>query len=221
MRRPPARSLLVVLLVLPLAACLGRVPAAGPGDAGSSRSIYVVSNGWHSGIVLERARISPSVWPEPSDVAGSRYVEVGWGDEAAYTAHRMTTRLGLSAAFRSTSSALYVAGFNAPVLERFEGLDVVVLPLEPPALDALSRFIRESVARDRLGNAIRLGPGSADESAFYRATGRFHLFNTCNTWVARALRSAGRPIIPALTLTAAQLMEQVATFGIVLQSRPM
>ncbi len=47
------------------------------------------------------------------------------------------------------------------------------------------------------------------------------LFNTCNTWVARALRSAGRPIIPALTLTAAQLMEQVATFRIVLQSRPM
>jgi hypothetical protein len=37
--------------------------------------------------------------------------------------------------------------------------------------------------------------------------------------VARALRSAGRPITPAVMLTAAQLMQQVATFGIVLQSR--
>ncbi len=213
------RSLLVVLLTLPLAACLGRVPAAGRRDAGPSRSIHIVSNGWHSGIVLERAQIASSVWPEPLDFEGSRFVEVGWGDRAAYTAHRVTTGLGLSAAFRSTSSALYLAGFNAPVLERFEGLEVVAVPLEPRALAELSRFIRESFARDRLGHTITLGPGYSDESAFYLATGRYHLFNTCNTWVARALQSAGRPIIPALTLTAAQLMQQVVTFGIVLQSR--
>ena len=131
----------------------------------------------------------------------------------------MTSRLGLRAAFRSTSSALHVAGFSEPVLERFAGLDVVLVPLDPPARDKLSQFIAQSFVRDGSGHAIRLGPGYFRESGFYLATGRYHLFNTCNTWVARALRAAGRPILPSLAHTASQLMGQVRTFGVLLQSR--
>jgi len=211
--------LLIGLLVLPLEACLGRLPVNARRDAGPSRSVHVVSDGWHSALAIERAEVFPSASQEPPDFAGARYVEVGWGDEAAYKAHRMTSELGLRAAFASTSSALHVAGFSAPVRERFAGLDIVVVPLEPQALDELSRFIRRSFARDGFGRTIRLGPGYSDESAFYLATGRYYLFNTCNTWVARALRAAGRPLMPSLTHTATQLMGQVATFGIVVQSR--
>lgn len=216
-----ARAVVVVLLALPLAACLGRVPGAGPREAGPSRSVHIVSNGWHSAIVLERAQLADAGRAEPAGFVASRFVEVGWGDRAAYMADRMTSGLGLSAAFRSTASALHLTGFNAPVRDRVAGLDVVLVPLEPAALGALIRFIRQSFARDGRGYPIRLGPGYSEESAFYLATDRYHLFNTCNTWVARALRSAGRPIVPALTLTAAQLMQQVATFGIVVQSRPL
>jgi uncharacterized protein (TIGR02117 family) len=207
----------VALLGLPLAACLAGLPATGPPGAVPPRLIHVVSDGWHSAIVLERADVRSA--GEPWDLAGSRYVELGWGDQVAYTAHRMTSGLGLHAAFRSTSSALYVAGFSVPVLERFPGLDVVVVSLEPWALDGLSDFVRQSFARDRFGHVIRAGSGYADESAFFVATGRYHLFSTCNTWVARALRAAGRPIIPGLTHTASQLMIQAAAFGTVLQSR--
>jgi hypothetical protein len=39
--------------------------------------------------------------------------------------------------------------FTAPLGQRFEGFDVVAVPLEPPALDALAHFIRQSFARDR------------------------------------------------------------------------
>lgn len=177
----------------------------------------MVSDGWHSTLVLERARVLPPV--EPPAFVGSRYVEVGWGDRAACTAPRLTSQLGLRAAFRSTSSALHVAGFSEPVLERFAGLDVVLLPLDPAAVDELSQFIAQSFARDGTGHAIRLGPGYSTESGFYSATGRYHLFNTCNTWVARALRAAGRPIMPSLAHTASQLMGQVRTFGLFLQSR--
>ena len=216
-RRRRAGSLLMVLLVVPLAACAGRLPTSAPRDAGPEQRVHVVSNGWHSTLVLERAQVLSSA--EPPDFAGSRYVELGWGDGAAYTAPRMTSGLGLRAAFGSTSSALYVAGFDQPVLERFAGLDVVVVSLEPAALDELSQFIGRSFARDGSGHTIRLGPGHAGESAFYVATGRYHLFNTCNTWVARALRAAGRPIMPSLAHTAGQLMGQVRTFGVLLQSR--
>lgn len=211
------RWLPVVLLVVPLAACVGRLPASGLPDAGPPQLVYVVSDGWHSALVLEAAQILSAF--EPPAFVGSRYLEIGWGDRAAYTAPRMTSRLGLRAAFRSTSSALHVTGFSEPVLERFARLDVVLLPLDPPALDELSQFIAQTFARDGSGHAIRLGSGYSSESGFYSATGRYHLFSTCNTWVARALRAAGRPIMPSLAHTASQLMGQVRAFGALIQSQ--
>jgi len=210
---------LLTLLILPLAGCAGRAPVGDLAGNRPTRSVYVVSNGWHSSLVIEQADISAAVWPEQLDFADSRYLELGWGDQTAYMADRLTTRLGLRAAFASTASALQVAGFNGTVLEQFHGLEVAAVPLDPRAIDALGRFIHASYARDRDDRPVRLGPGYSNDSAFYLATGRFHVFNTCNTWVARALRSAGAPIMPALTLTATQLMQQVATFGTMLQAR--
>lgn len=210
---------LLTLIIVLLAGCVGGVPVGDLAGHRPARSVHVVSNGWHSSLVIERTAISAAVWPEQSDFADSRYLELGWGDKAAYMADRLTTRLGLRAAFGSTASALQVAGFDGPVLEQFRGLEVAVVPLEPRAFDALGRFIHASYARDRDDRPVPLGPGYSNESAFYLATGRFHVFNTCNTWVARALRSAGVPIIPALTLTATQLMQQVASFGTILQAR--
>jgi uncharacterized protein (TIGR02117 family) len=205
-----------VLLLSSLWACSGRLPAAGPRDAGPVQRVHVVSDGWHSTLVLERAHALSSV--PPRDLVGSRYVELGWGDRAAYTAPRITSGLGLRAAFHSTASALHVAGFSEPVLERFAGFDVVALTLGPPALDELAQFVARSFARDDSGDVIRLGPGHFAASSFYLATGRYHLFNTCNTWVARALRAAGLPILPSLAHTASQLMEQVAPSGATLGS---
>src|SRR5262249_52704227 len=40
------------------------------------------------------------------------------------------------------------------------------------------------------------GPGLYAESRFYRAIGRYRLFDNSNTWTAKALRAAGCPIDP-------------------------
>ncbi|MFO7315144.1 DUF2459 domain-containing protein, partial [Rhodothermus marinus] len=47
------------------------------------------------------------------------------------------------------------------------------------------------------------------ESFFYAAHGRYHLFNNCNHWVARALRAAGLPVHPGRTLTIRDLWRQI------------
>jgi hypothetical protein len=59
--------------------------------------------------------------------------------------------------------------------------------------------------------------GLYPNSRFYSATGRFHLFRTCNTWVAEALRSAGLPISPAFAFTAGNLSYQVKQLGAVIK----
>lgn len=177
-------------------------------DSTGSLSVYVISNGWHTGLVLPRGQVSSEIWPEQGELAPARFLEVGWGDRDAYLADRITVRLALGAAFGSASAALQVAGLATPPTERGGEIEVAELRLTPREFDDLSRFISKTYARDGAGNTIRLARGYTANSAFYLATGRFHLFNTCNTWTAKALRAAGCPIVSALILTAPQLMDQ-------------
>jgi uncharacterized protein (TIGR02117 family) len=200
--------MLTLLSALSLAGCAGRPPAALMADSTGSRSVYVISNGWHTGLVLPRGQVSAEAWPEQGELAPAPYLEVGWGDSAAYLADRMTVPLALGAALGSASAALQVAGLDALPTERGREIEVVELRLAPREFDDLSRFISQTYARDGAGDTIRLARGYTDNSAFYRATGRYHLFNTCNTWTAKALRAAGCPIVSALILTASQLMDQ-------------
>ncbi|HEX2500256.1 MAG TPA: DUF2459 domain-containing protein [Methylomirabilota bacterium] len=215
---PRARPSLVLLPILLAVAVLGlSACAAGrgnrPTESEGGEAIYVVSNGWHTGVVVEGGRIPSARWPQRDALGGRRYVEVGWGDRDAYLADRLTTRLALRAAFASRGSVLLVAGFDEPVPERFRGIDVVELGISADALDGLSAFIEASHAPDDAGEPVPLAPGWGPSWTFYVARGRFHILNTCNSWTARALRAAGLPLRPALTLTAYHLMQQVRPLG--------
>ncbi len=200
--------ILTVLAALSLVACAGRLPGVATPDLSAARLVYVISNGFHTALVLPRAQVSSEVWPEQAELGPAPYLEVGWGDKAAYLADRITIRLALGAAFGSSSSALQVAGLDVSPAERTRDLEVAEVRVTAREFDDLTRFIRESYARDAGGSTIRLSRGYTDNSAFYLATGRYHLLNTCNTWTARALRAAGCSIASAFTLTASQLVQQ-------------
>lgn len=77
-----------MLSALSLAACAGRPPAVLMTDVTGSRSVYVISNGWHTGLVLPRGQVSAEVWPEQGELAPAPFLEVGWGDREAYLADR-------------------------------------------------------------------------------------------------------------------------------------
>jgi uncharacterized protein (TIGR02117 family) len=218
--RPGLTTLIRALPCFWLVACAGaghapRSPATTPGTP-----IYVVSNGWHSAVVVEADRLPPGRWPQRAAFHGRRYLEVAWGDRDAFPADRMTVRLALQAAFASRGSVLLVAAFDEPLPERFRGIDVVELRVSASALDGLAGFIEASHAGDTDGRPIRLKPGEAGLAAFYLARGRFHVMNTCNSWTARALQAAGLPLRPALTLTAHHLMQQVTPLGRLIATGP-
>jgi uncharacterized protein (TIGR02117 family) len=206
----------VLLRTLPwiaLAACAGLEPARRPLEPPPGAPIYVVSNGWHSGVVVEASGLAPDRWPQRVVLGSHRYLEVGWGDRDAYLAERITPGLALRAALVSRGSVLLVAGFDEPVPQRYRGIDVVELRVSAHALDALAGFIEASLAEDSEGRPIRLGAGGVVPGVFFLARGRFHALNTCNSWTAAALRAAGLPLAPRLTLTAYQLMQQVVPLG--------
>ena len=191
-----------------------------PSESEPGKTIYLVSHGWHAGIVLQRDKIPDSIWPAPVDFPDVQYLEVGWGDMDYYQTPDPHMGLILKAALLPTASVLHIVGFNGPVQAYFPYSEIIRIELSSAGFEHLIRTIAESFARDEAGNATSLVPGLYGNSRFYLSSECYHLFNTCNVWTARALRATGLAIIPVRAITVENLMSQAHKFGTVIQSRP-
>lgn len=209
------RSLFVVGACLALSsACAGPVHGLyPPPDGDPIRVVYVISHGWHTGMAVRTEDIPADLWPEHRDFAGFEYVEVGWGDRDFYMAPQGTLWLALRAVFWPTESVLHVVGFNGPVDRAFPPGEIVEIRVSDRGLRELAAFVQDAYAKTPSGELVRIGPGQHPGSQFYLAREKYFLLKTCNTWTARALRSAGVPVTPIFAMTAGSLMEQARNIG--------
>ena len=179
--------------------------------AAQSRVIHLVNTGWHVGIVLPVNTILKRNLPETKHFPDSNFLEVGWGDARFYKSNTPTTLMAFEAAFTSEGSVMHVYAFQSSVKETFAGSEILKLKLTAEEYSKLLSFIHRSFVRNANGDARAVGSGLYGEemSRFYLSGGEFHLFNTCNTWVAEALESAELEIISQGIITADNLMEKV------------
>jgi uncharacterized protein (TIGR02117 family) len=211
-------AVLSFLISLASLACAGPIENLyPPRESEPSGSVYLVSHGWHAGIVIKREDIPSDVWPENEDFPDAEYLEVGWGDQDYYQAPGFNLWIALKAAFWPTPSVLHIVGFNGPIESYFPESDIIELKLSQRGFKQLCGYIQNSYARDDSGKTIRLGPGLYGDSAFYLSNEKFYLFKTCNVWTAKAIRSAGCPITPFYAITVENLMFQARKFGRVLR----
>jgi uncharacterized protein (TIGR02117 family) len=184
------------------------------------KSIYLVSHGWHAGIVVKRADIPPGVWSQHNDFPEAEYLEVGWGDKDYYMTPTPHLGITLKAGLLPTASVLHIVGFRGSVTRYFPHSEVIRIDLSEAGFKRLCTYLENSYAGDDTGLSQPLGPSLYGDGRFYLSKESYHAFNTCNVWTARALRNAGCPITPAATLTVDTLMTRAATFGTVIQSAP-
>jgi uncharacterized protein (TIGR02117 family) len=202
------RTALLALLFAMLATGCAREPfPAVAADCDAPRRLQIVSHGWHTGIVFRSEDLVARVPALGSELVRRRYLEVGWGDDRYYPAEEGTAVLALRALLWPTPSVLQVVAFEAPPRDYFARSDVAVLPVDEAGYRAALDFVARSFARTPEGGLARLGPSQYGEGRFYAAEGRFHAFNTCNTWVAQAIVRAGYPVSPR-TVTARGLFAQ-------------
>ncbi len=191
-----------------------------PGPNTPIKSIYLVSHGWHAGIVVKRADIPRGIWPQHNDFPEAEYLEVGWGDKDYYMTPTPHLGITLKAGLLPTASVLHIVGFRGSVTRYFPHSEVIRIDLSEAGFKRLCTYLENSYARDGAGLSQPLGPSLYGEGRFYLSRESYHAFNTCNVWTARALRNAGCPITPAATLTVDTLMTRAVTFGTVIQSAP-
>ena len=181
--------------------------------ANAAHRIWVVSNGWHSGIVLARADVPESVIPEIADFPHARFFEFGWGDAEFYPAREAGAWLALRAAFPGPA-VMHVSGLPDHPTRIWPNVTILSFAVNAEALRRLLDFLRNSFDRAGAGRAVVSARGIYPFSLFYPATGRFHLFNTCNSWTAQALTAMGLGASLAGVNTAEDLVARIRPFAV-------
>ena len=207
----PRVALRLALCTMPLSLLAGctaapTVPAAAM-ECEASRTFYVVSHGWHTGLIVDRKDLIERVPELETDFGGVKYLEVGWGDQRFYQARDVNYGLALRAVIFPTSSVLHIVDVPDSPRHYFSGSEVVEISVPQTGYEELLDFVAGSFSRNSSNDVMKLGRGLYGKSRFYRAEGRFHAFNTCNTWVAKAIGATGYPISTG-TITVRGLMLQ-------------
>ncbi|KAA5802375.1 DUF2459 domain-containing protein [Alkalicaulis satelles] len=186
----PLHALLAALAgALILAACAGRGDVPAPPGADDCALIAVSSNGWHAGVYLPAGAFAEDStlrqrFPQ------ARWFAIGWGDVRAYPGPLGPVN-AITAIAWPTGSLVHAAGLTRDPREAYMQ-DYVDVALSSEGLASLAAAIEAELARDEDGAGIEAGPGLDPRgSAFFKARSSYHLFNTCNVWLARHLRGAG------------------------------
>ena len=174
-----------------------------------SKTIFITSNGWHTGVVLAVKDVPDGVLPEIADFPKARYLEFGWGDAAYYPNRDAGLAQGLSAIMTKSPAVMHVVGLWGPPARVFPDAEVVELVLTPDQFAALAAYLHDSFDRADGGRVAAPAPGLYAFSLFYPAVGDFHWGNTCNHWTANALAVAGFDIQPEDKRRASVLMRAV------------
>jgi uncharacterized protein (TIGR02117 family) len=168
---------------------------------------FVLQAGWHTGIVLRTKDVKPADWPDVVNYLNHTFMDIGWGDEQFYQAEGSPPLLAARAAFIPTSAVIQIVPFSIDPLNLYAG-DTFLKRIEATTeqFSALCRIISDSFQRDTNGNPIE---SQLNESArnFFKSKGKYHLFNTCNTWVVRCLKDAGFDVDPAGVITRQHLIK--------------
>lgn len=181
--------------------------AARMAAAGEAYTVYVSSNGWHTGIVVATDDIPADKIPEAADFPGAAFLEFGWGDADFYPKPDAGIFAAIGAAFPGPA-VMHVAALTVRPSEFFMEVEEIELELGMEDFASLIRYLHESFAREG-ERAESTGPGLYSFSKFYPATGTFSLNNTCNTWTARALEAAEINVQSRGVQRAEELMRQL------------
>lgn len=184
---------------------------SGMNHVARDQPVHVVSHGWHTGIILAPENLNHLMPSLAKRFPDCDYYEVGWGDAGFYQAEKITAKITLNAVFLPSETVVHVVGFKGDPADVFSNSEIRDVSLSGEGMRSLSAFVQSSFARDDTGKLKMLGPGLYGDSQFYEGQGRYHLFNGCNKWTAKALCSGGLEIDPRFKLSAASVMNETGS----------
>jgi len=183
----------------------------------SSYQIYLTKQYWHTAVVIKKVDIDTTIFPEVNLLNDAGLIDIGWGDEEFYQHPGFDSGLAYKALFYATPSTLRVEGIRVSKQDYFDISEIVVeFSISKNQLDTLCSYISKTVWRNNDGEHEILSTKGLSRIIFFKANGAYHLFNTCNTWLAKGLKQAGIDIEDDIILTE-QLFNEAAKVGTVIK----
>ncbi len=190
--------LLSMLIAYGLILLLGTIIPANPSFKPEVDGIdlYIHTNGLHASFIMQAKHEAfdwnPIVLPELFEAQGpGTYLGFGWGDKAIYLDiaewNELTVGLAFRTLFLPTPSLMHIDAYS-----ELPTTNILHTRVSKAKYINLCEFIHQTFALDE-DKQVKLIPGRGYTSndQFYEAVGKYHAFNTCNTWAQRALKQIG------------------------------
>lgn len=204
----PVCRLAFLACLLQLAACAVPAQPTAPRAAGSlTATLYVIDRGWHTDIGLRTDEITGDLVALKNNFPGARYLTLGFGEREYLTSREVTVGETLRALLPSRS-AMLVTALQASPEAAFGPGNVVMLRVTSDGLARLEYTLWAGIERTPAGQPLSLGPGPYAGSEFYAALGTYDAFDTCNTWTATMLATAGLPVSTTGVIFSRQVLDQ-------------
>jgi uncharacterized protein (TIGR02117 family) len=202
---------LLAILQAALAGCASQGPNRLAADAPppGMQSVFVLAHRYHTGLAVRARDVTESAWPARRDFPDAEFLVLGWGEREYYPHDDPGVWLALRALFTPSPSTLNVMPITGALTRVFVDSEIIELRLEKTGFQRLVDFVRDTFELDAHGRAIVIPSGLRHQGLFYASPRTFHMFENCNTWIARALQQAGLPVDPENTNTAGALLRQV------------
>lgn len=178
---------------------LGRMGVAAEKNTTTDLSIYLLTNGVHTDLVLpvKTPQIDWSKYLKyentKSKQTGYNYVAIGWGDKGFYLDTPTWAELKFSTAFKA-ATGLSTAAIHATYYRTMtEGADCIKVNISNDQYKRLINYIQKDFIKKSNGELTHIQTDAVygDSDAFYDATGSYSLFHTCNSWTNNALKAGG------------------------------
>ncbi|WP_156032729.1 TIGR02117 family protein [Prevotella sp. 10(H)] len=189
-----------VVLYLIVEFCLSRIPVAGEITENPDITIYIITNGDHTDIVVpvKSAQIDWSEKIKYSNTVSKdttyAYLAIGWGDKGFYLDTPTWSQLKFSVAFKAVFGINTTAMHTTFYHTMTDGDRCKEIRINDDQYRRLIDFITAKFQTDAAGDFINIKTDAnyGDSDAFYEAKGRYSLFYTCNSWANDALKAAGQ-----------------------------
>ncbi|SUO95808.1 TIGR02117 family protein [Suttonella ornithocola] len=198
----PITALIIALLsYLLIAYLLGAIKIKPLHQTYQDIPIYLTTNGVHTDIILP-TKVADIDWLkllDPNDalipIQHPKYIAFGWGERKVYLEtpywKDLTIKNAINALIGNNETVLHVDYLtslpnNQPLTQ---------LWIDQKNYQLLSQNITQTFKRQHTQIIPIPNAHYATNDAFYLAHGRYHLFNTCNTWVNNQLKQANLPAV--------------------------
>ena len=156
--------------------------------AGDNQTIYLKTNGVHLDIILKKTDLQPIISSSLNISAEEQYLAFGWGDENFYlhtpTWNDLTFKTAFGAMFLKSSTLVHLTKYSE------KRSSWVAVNLTSNELEQLKQYLVSSF-NFKNGKIQEIEQGYSSSDSFYKATGNYSIFKTCNTWANKGFNQSG------------------------------